>query len=90
MKATLLGPCNYYCGHCALYLQKRCSGCAVESAKAAAKGEQFCDIYDCAKTEAYRRCADCAQYPCAKYDKSIFAESFIKLIRDRLKAASKP
>jgi hypothetical protein len=62
----------------------------MESAKAAAKGGQFCDLYDCAKAEGYRRCADCFQYPCAKYDKSIFSESFIKLIRDRLKTASKP
>jgi len=30
-------------------------------------------------------CSDCDSFPCEKYDKGIFAESFIKWIRDKLK-----
>jgi len=85
MDTTLLSPCNVYCGNCAVYKKSRCSGCAEESKKAETSGKVFCDIYLCAKNKKLATCSDCASYPCEKYDKGIFAESFIKWIREKLK-----
>ncbi len=82
---TLLGPCNYYCGNCIMYKKNRCSGCARESEKAKAEGRVFCDTYLCAKDKNLTACSECQSYPCEKYDSGIFAESFIKWIRDKLK-----
>jgi len=81
----LLSPCNYYCGNCILYKKKKCFGCAKESEKASVEGKVFCDIYLCAKDKKLAACSDCESYPCEKYDKGIFAESFIKWIREKLR-----
>jgi len=85
MDMTLLAPCNYYCGNCILYKKNKCLGCAKESEKSEAKREVFCETYLCAKNEKLITCSDCKSYPCEKYDKGIFAESFIKWIREKLK-----
>jgi len=66
MDTSLLGPCNVYCGNCALPKKGKCLGCAEESKNIVA-------------------CSDCRDYPCGKYDKGIFAESFIKWVREKLK-----
>jgi hypothetical protein len=85
MDISLLAPCNVYCGNCALYKKSKCLGCAEESKKAESAGKVFCDIYSCAKDKNLVTCSDCRDYPCEKYDKGIFAESFIKWIREKLK-----
>jgi len=85
MDMSLLSPCNYYCGNCVLYKKSKCLGCAEASAKAEAEGRVFCDVSLCAKNKPFKTCSDCQSYPCEKYDKSIFSESFIKWIRDKLK-----
>jgi len=87
MDLRLLGPCNVYCGNCAVYKKGKCLGCKEESEKAGAIGKVFCDIYSCAADKKLSTCSDCTSYPCEKYDKGIFAESFIKWIRDKLKEA---
>jgi len=85
MDTILLAPCNYYCGNCAVYRKNKCLGCAREGRKAEAEGKVFCEIAQCAKGTKLVSCSDCQSYPCEKYDKGIFAESFIKWIRDKLK-----
>lgn len=85
MDTSLLSPCNIYCSTCALYKKNKCLGCTEESRKAEAEGTMFCDIYYCAESKKLVTCSDCASYPCEKYDKGIFAESFIKWIREKLK-----
>jgi len=85
MDATLLSPCSIYCGNCAVYKPSKCSGCTEESKRAEIAGKVFCDIYLCAKNKQLVTCADCVSYPCEKYDKGIFVESFIKWIREKLK-----
>jgi len=83
----LIAPCHVYCGSCALYKKIKCLGCVEESERAEARGKMFCDIYSCAKNKKLAVCSDCSNYPCEKYDKGIFAESFIKWIREKLKEA---
>lgn len=85
MNTNLLAPCNYYCGNCTLYKKNKCSGCRKETEKDKTEGKVFCDIYACAKDKKLATCSDCKGYPCKKYDKGIFAESFIKWIREKLK-----
>ncbi|MEM2117529.1 MAG: DUF3795 domain-containing protein [Candidatus Bathyarchaeia archaeon] len=85
MEAGLLTPCNYYCGNCIMYKKSKCLGCSKATEKASAEGRIFCDIAVCAKDKKMLTCSDCKGYPCEKYDKSIFSESFIKWIRDKLK-----
>jgi len=85
MNPTLLSPCNYYCGNCAVYKRGKCLGCTKATEKARAEGTTFCDIPVCAKEKKLPTCSDCKTYPCEKYDGGIFAKSFIKWIRDKLK-----
>ncbi len=85
MDIGLLSACNVYCGSCAVFKKGRCLGCARESEKRETGGEVFCDIYSCAKGRKLVTCSDCASYPCEKYDEGIFAQSFIKWIREKLK-----
>jgi hypothetical protein len=85
MDTRLLAPCNVYCGYCTIHKRGKCLGCAEESKKAETTGKVFCDIYSCAKDQKLVACSDCASYPCEKYDKGIFTESFIKWIREKLK-----
>ncbi|MEM3640935.1 MAG: DUF3795 domain-containing protein [Candidatus Bathyarchaeia archaeon] len=85
MNTSLLAPCTIYCGNCALYRKGKCLGCAEESKKAQSVGKMFCDIYSCAKDKNLVACSDCGDYPCEKYDKGIFSESFIKWVREKLK-----
>jgi len=85
MDMTLLAPCNYYCGNCILYKKNKCLGCEKETERARAEGKVLCDIYLCAKEKKLTTCSDCNEYSCEKYDKSIFAKSFIKWIREKLK-----
>jgi len=85
MDVSLLAPCNYYCGNCVLYRKNKCLGCAEESRKAEAEGKVFCAIQACAEDKKLTTCSDCESYPCERYDKGIFAESFIKWIREKLK-----
>ncbi|MEM2917098.1 MAG: DUF3795 domain-containing protein [Candidatus Bathyarchaeia archaeon] len=85
MDANLLSPCNVYCGNCALFRKGKCLGCAEESSKAEAADKMFCDVFSCAKSKNLVTCSDCAVYPCEKYDRGIFAESFIKWLREKLK-----
>jgi hypothetical protein len=87
MDESLLAPCNVYCGSCAVYKKSRCLGCAEQSRKAAAQGKVFCDIYLCANGKGLAACSDCQDYPCKKYNSGIFAESFIKWIKEKLKEA---
>jgi hypothetical protein len=87
MNKILLVPCSIYCGSCAVYKRDRCLGCAKESRKAETLGKVFCDIYLCAKGKGLVACSDCQIYPCEKYDYGIFAENFIKWIREKLKEA---
>jgi len=84
MEVSLLAPCNYYCGNCALYKRNKCLGCAQESEKAQAQGKVFCETYLCAQDKKLITCSDCKSYPCEKYDTGIFAASFIKWIREKL------
>jgi len=84
MNVNWVSPCNIYCGNCAVHKKGKCSGCAEESRNAQAEGKVFCDIYLCAKEKNYVMCSDCKCYPCERYDKAIFAESFIKWIREKL------
>ena len=84
MHRSLLSPCNVYCGNCALYKKGKCLGCAEQSKKAESKGEVFCDIYSCATNKKFAACSNCESYPCEKYDKGIFAESFIQWLRKKL------
>ncbi|MCL6578183.1 MAG: DUF3795 domain-containing protein [Candidatus Bathyarchaeota archaeon] len=85
MEASLLTPCNYYCGNCIMYKTNKCLGCSKATEKANSEGRVFCDISVCARDKKLLTCSDCKSYPCEKYDKSIFSESFIKWIRDKLK-----
>ena len=85
MDTSLLAPCNVYCGNCAVYKKEKCLGCAEESKTAEIKEKVFCDIYSCAKNKNLVTCSDCESYPCEKYDKGIFAESFIEWIKEKLK-----
>jgi hypothetical protein len=85
MDASLLSPCNYYCGNCIIYKKNKCLGCARASEKAATEGKVFGDISLCTKDKKLLTCSDCESYPCEKYGKGIFAESFIKWIREKLK-----
>jgi hypothetical protein len=45
----------------------------------------FCDIALCAKDKKLATCSDCRSYPCEKYNDSIYAASFIKYMKDKLK-----
>ena len=85
MNASLLGPCNYYCGNCILYKKNKCFGCAKETERAKTEGKVFCDISLCARGKKLATCSDCESYLCEKYDKGIFAESFIRWIKEKLK-----
>jgi hypothetical protein len=85
MDTSLLAPCSVYCGYCGVYRKSKCQGCAEECKKDEAKGKAFCEIYSCAKSKEIVTCSDCESYPCEKYDKGIFAESFVKWIREKLK-----
>jgi len=85
MDTSLLAPCNVYCGNCAVHRKGKCLGCLGESKTAEINGKLFCNIYACAKSEELVTCSDCANYPCEKYDKGIFAESFVKWLREKLK-----
>ncbi len=85
MDKRLLGPCNYYCGSCIIYKKKKCLGCAEMTEKAKKEGKVFCNISLCARDKQLATCSNCADYPCKKYDDSIFAESFAKWIRDKLR-----
>lgn len=87
MDTKLLSPCNYYCGNCIIFKKSKCLGCVEASEKALAEGRVFwvfCDIALCAKDKKLVTCSDCKSYPCEKYDDGIFAESFIKWIRNKL------
>lgn len=83
--SRLLAPCNIYCGNCAIYKKGKCLACAEESKAAETRGKVFCNIYSCAKNKKLVTCSDCESYPCEKYEKEFFAESFIKWIREKLK-----
>ena len=85
MDRALLAPCNFYCGSCAVFKKGKCLGCVEESKTAEIKGKVFCEIFSCAKNKKLATCSECASYPCEKYDKGIFAESFIKWVREKLK-----
>jgi hypothetical protein len=85
MDSALLGPCNYYCGNCILYKKNKCLGCKSATEKDLKEGKVFCDISICAGDKKLTACSDCKSYPCEKYDKGIFAESFIKWIREKMK-----
>ncbi len=85
MDPNLLSPCNYYCGNCIVHKKGKCLGCPKASEKAHAEGRVFCDIALCAKDTRTATCSDCRSYPCEKYSNSIYAETFIKWIKDKLK-----
>lgn len=85
MNVKLLAPCNVYCGNCAVYKKNKCLGCDEQSKKAKAEEKVFCDIYFCANDKKLAACSDCVSYPCEKYDKGIFAESFVKWVKEKLK-----
>ena len=85
MDASLLAPCNIYCGNCVIYRKNKCLGCRRETEIAEARGKVFCDIFSCADSRQLVTCSDCATYLCEKYDESIFAENFIKWMREKLK-----
>ena len=82
---TLLGPCNYYCGNCAVFKNGKCLACAKATEKAEAEGRVFCNISLCVGSRNLVSYSDCKSYLCEKYDDGIFAESFIKYIRGKLK-----
>jgi len=85
MDTLLLSPCSIYCGNCAVFKKGKCLRCAAESKNAEAKGRVFCDVYSCAQDNKLAARSDCESYPCEKYDRGVFAESFIKWIREKLK-----
>lgn len=85
MNSSLLSPCNYYCGNCIVYKKGKCLGCPRATEKAQAEGRVFCDIALCAKDKKLATCSDCRSYPCEKYNDSIYAASFIKYMKDKLK-----
>ena len=82
---TLLGPCNYYCGNCAVFKNSKCLACAKATEKAEAEGRVFCNISLCVGSRNLVSYSDCKSYLCEKYDDGTFAESFIKYIRGKLK-----
>lgn len=84
MESSLLSPCNFYCGNCAVFKRGKCLGCAKATEKAKTEGRVFCDVSVCARGIKLATCSDCKSYPCEKYDNSIFAESFIEWIKERL------
>ena len=85
MHVSSLSPRNVYWGSCALYKRDKCLGCTEENRKAEAERKVFCHIYSCAVSKKSATSSDCTSYPCEKYDKGIFAENFIKWMREKLK-----
>jgi hypothetical protein len=89
LDANLLGPCGFNCSFCLAYKDKKCLGCRYQAQRSEEKGltPVFCDTLVCATAKGFKMCADCADYPCKKYDDSIFSEKFISYIRKDIKGA---
>jgi hypothetical protein len=87
--ANLMGPCGFYCGFCLAYKDRKCLGCRYQAEKSEESGAtpMFCDTLVCATAKGVTMCADCAEYPCKKYDSSIFSEKFISYIRNEIKSS---
>lgn len=85
--SNLLGPCGFNCSYCLAFKDKKCLGCRYQAEKSEESGltPMFCDTLVCATTKGVKMCADCGEYPCKKYDSSIFSEKFVSYIRDEIK-----
>jgi len=86
--ANLLGPCGFNCGFCLAYKTKKCLGCKYQAELREESGavHVYCDTLVCATKKGVVKCADCAEYPCKKYDDDIFSQEFISWIRDEIKS----
>ena len=82
---SVISPCNYCCSNCVVYREQKCLGCIKQSQKTKAMGRVFCNISQCAIERNMATCSDCKDYPCEKYRNGIYAESFIKWIKEKLK-----
>ncbi len=87
MDEKLLAPCGHYCGSCVVFVNGKCLGCVEEGKKRAAEGAEFCEVHECA-TGRNIACHECSAMPCDRYEDSIYTNSFMEWIRERLQEAS--
>jgi len=84
----LLGPCMLYCGYCGVHLKGKCDGCGPMTRKRAREGAVFCVLAECASKRGVKKCADCDDYPCARFDlgsaedHALFSKEFTAYLRE--------
>lgn len=78
-----IGACGIDCGLCPRYQStaaSRCPGCAPEGFLDA--GGQWCKMTRCAVRErGYETCAECAQFPCYRFEGWDLGDSFVSHLR---------
>ena len=87
-----LSACGLSCGLCPRFHTEgtsRCPGCAGEGFSAK---HPSCGHLSCAQRHEVEYCAQCGEYPCARFEKAILFDSFISHRNmmeqlDRLRAA---
>jgi hypothetical protein len=71
----LAGCCGIYCGLCPRHQStapSKCPGCKVLSLTLS------CKLYNCCvKKNGFETCADCAEFPCDKYENFFDFDSFV-------------
>jgi hypothetical protein len=71
----LAGCCGIYCGLCPRHQStaaSKCPGCKVLSLTVS------CKLYNCCvKKNGFETCADCAEFPCDKYENFFDFDSFV-------------
>ena len=72
---NLAGCCGIYCGLCPRHQSKaasKCPGCKVLSLTIS------CKLYNCCvKKNSFETCAECAEFPCNKYENFFDFDSFV-------------
>ena len=76
-KEPMFSLCGLNCALCAMHVGGYCPGCG------GGEGNQSCAIARCSLGRGVEFCADCAEYPCARYEGFDDADSFVPHSRRR-------
>lgn len=76
-KEPMFSLCGLNCVLCAMHVGDYCPGCG------GGEGNQSCAIARCSLGRGVEFCADCAEYPCARYEGFDDADSFVPHSRRR-------
>ena len=70
-KEPMFSLCGLNCALCAMHVGGYCPGCG------GGEGNQSCAFARCSPGRGVEFCADCAEYPCARYEGFDECDSFV-------------